>query len=68
MTIERLMTGDFIAHLLFRPGAGLGLSELCRWQTAFGFAWPWSGHGQGDWQRRIARIPGVFAAYEHFAG
>jgi hypothetical protein len=62
------MTGDFIAHLLFQPGAGRDLFELCRWLTAFGFALPWSGHGQGDWQRRIARIRGVFAAYERFAG
>src|ERR1700733_446222 len=68
MTIERLMTGDFIAHLLFQPGAGRGLFELCRWQTALGFARPGSDHEQADWQRRIARIRGVFAAYEHFAG
>ena len=30
MTIERLMTGDFIAHLPFRSGAGRGFCGLCR--------------------------------------
>src|SRR5579862_187481 len=63
MTIERLMTGDFIAHLPFRPGAGRGFFGLCRCPTAFGFVQPLSGHRRAGCPRRLARLGGVSAAF-----
>src|SRR5580704_5593082 len=68
ITIERLMTGEFIAHLPFRPGAGRGFSGLCRWSHAFWFDQPLSAHGKAGCPRRPARLGGVFAASAHYEG
>src|ERR1700761_8851844 len=63
MTIERLMTGDFIFDLPFLPGAGRAYAELCRRQPAFGFVRFGCGHEKAGWPRRIAPLRGVSAVF-----
>src|SRR5208282_468553 len=58
MTMERLTTGDFIAHLPFRSGVGRDLAGFCRSGTAPGLVLPLSAHAQAGWTRPFAR-PGA---------
>src|ERR1700761_6509352 len=51
MTIQRLTTGDFIAHLPFQSGVGRGPSGLCRARPAPGFVLFWGGHKRPGWRR-----------------
>src|SRR6185503_14241622 len=62
MTMERLTTGDFIARLRFRSGAGQVSAGLCRPEPAPWFDPLWSGRTPAGWRQPFARPAAVWLA------
>src|SRR5271157_4379463 len=67
MTIERLMTGDFIVHLPFRSGAGRDFYALCRWQPVLRFVLALTGRKPAGFAPLPVRIGGVWPAFARCA-
>src|SRR5271169_131792 len=56
ITMERLTTGDFMAHLPFRSGAGRGFCGLVRDGIAPRRGQSWGAHGRADWLQPRSRL------------
>src|SRR6516164_1888206 len=68
MTIERLMTGDFIACLPFRSGGGRDFFGLGRCEIGFGFVRFLSARERRGSQRQRGRSVGVWPVFGRSEG